>query len=79
MLDFKNSIKVLDKVKRKIKKKDKTKFQYIEARCLEELDKKEEAVIKFQKIIVNNARNPYSKYSNRRIFLMGTNSKKNTF
>lgn len=71
IIAFKDAIEILDNVQSN-NQNELEKVNYLKARCLEETDQKEESIKTYQKIIDENHKSEYAKYSNQRLLIISS-------
>jgi tetratricopeptide (TPR) repeat protein len=74
LLAYKQALNVINDIERTAKPKDLPKIRYYKARCYTGLGKLSEALKTYSQVIADSPDSQYAKYSNRKLFLMGTSA-----
>ena len=76
IIAYKEALNVFKKIEKKVSPQKKLKLKFLQARCFEALANKKKAFSIYQNIILKKPKSHYARSSNRRIFIMGSVSRK---
>ncbi|HNX25327.1 MAG TPA: tetratricopeptide repeat protein [Spirochaetota bacterium] len=74
LLAYEQALKIINDTEQKVGPKDLPRILYFKARCYSGLGQPEKAVENYLKVITSNPDSPYAKFSNRKLFLIGTSA-----
>ena len=74
LLAYKDALDIINSTELKSDPKDFPRINYFKARCYSGLGQPEKAVENYLRVITSAPESPYAKYSNRKLFLIGTSA-----
>ncbi|PKL18240.1 MAG: hypothetical protein CVV49_06540 [Spirochaetae bacterium HGW-Spirochaetae-5] len=72
LLAYEQALKIINAAEQKSGSKDLSRILYYKARCYSGLGQPEKAVENYLKVITSTPDSPYAKFSNRKLFMIGT-------
>ena len=72
LLAYKQALGILEEEEKKADVSDIPRIKYFKARCLTGMGQPEKAVVNYLQVITSSPSSQYAKYSNRKLFMIGT-------